>query len=159
MSAFKNTLRSGDQVFDIARQRRGIVSAQPRERSVMIAVIFDETTTPKPTYVGDLRFVVPGNGGKHEEDPPIEGTLPPRPETAQVPKPPRALKNFTEQGISYHEPRQQLIHPRDLMTPLMVLEEREGQIKKEMGALEERFKILRAESERNLKAIDVLKVV
>lgn len=153
MSAFKNTLRSGDQVFDIARQRRGIVSAQPRERSVMISVIFDETTTPKPTYVGDLRFVVPGNGGKHEDDPPIEGTLPPRPETAQVPRPPRP------EGMSIHEPRQQHLHPRDFFTPLMVLEEREEQIKKEMAGLEERFKILRAESERNLKAIDILKAV
>lgn len=146
MSDYKNTLRTGDQVLDVSTNRRGVVHAQPREKSVMISVIYDGTTTPRPLYVGDLRYIV---DGKPEEEAPIEGPLPMRPETAQPPRQPR--------GTSLHEPRQQMLHPRDLMTPLMVLEEREAQIKQEMSGLEERFKVLRAESERNLKAIAVLK--
>jgi hypothetical protein len=142
MSAFKNTLKSGDQVFDIARKRRGIVHAQPREKSVMISVIFDETTTPKPTYVGDLQFVVPGNGGKHEDDPPIEGELPPRPETAQVPRPTRPVPGFS--GSSSNSAINQLA-------------ERRVAIAHELDSMNGRAKELRAEDDKLARAIEVLK--
>ncbi len=141
MSAFKNTLRSGDQVFDVARKRRGIVHAQPREKSVMISIIFDETTTPKPTYVGDLRWIPTGEK-EPENDPPIEGELPPRPETAQVPRPPKPARVWV--GASENSAVNQLA-------------ERRLAIAGELDSMTKRATVLRTEDDKLARAIEVLK--
>jgi hypothetical protein len=79
---YKNTLRAGDKVWDVLRQRRGLVANNPRESSTGISVILDGNEAPTSIYVGNLRFIPPGNTNVHEDVPPIEGELPPVGQTA-----------------------------------------------------------------------------
>jgi hypothetical protein len=140
VSDFSNNLRVGDKVFDVELKLNGLVSIE-REKDRLTSVIFDGFVKSKRRDVAGLRLIV---NGKPEDVAPFDGELP-----ALEQKPVRT-------GMSYHEPRQQMIHPRELMTPLMILQEREEEIKKEMAGLEDRFKVLRAESSRNLNAIAAL---
>ena len=144
MSDYKNTLRTGDQVWDVIRKRRGVVDAQPREKSVLIAVILDGNTAPKSIYVGDLRYIEPGKKPEeHEDVPPIEGDLPPAPESYRQAKEPR-------------EPRAPRA-PAVQDSPTKHLEDRRAAIKVEMDAMTKRATELRAEDEKLEKAIAVLK--
>lgn len=146
MSAYKNTLRTGDQVWDIERKRRGLVSAQPREKSVMIAIIYDGITTPKPVYVGDLRYIEPGKKPEeHELVPPIEGDLPTRPETSQPPRPPRQPSHPVIRLVP--------------VTPLESMENRRATIKERRDSIQKEFVDLGKEDERLEQAIKVLRAV
>ncbi len=141
MSEYKNTLRTGDQVWDVVRKRRGVVDAQPREKSVLIAVILDGNTAPKSIYVGDLRYIVPG--GASEETPPIEGALPPAPESYRQVKAPRAPRAVRAPAVAD--------------SPTKHLEDRRAAIAAEMDTMTKRATELRAEDEKLEKAIAVLK--
>lgn len=85
MSDFKNTLRVGDQVFDVELARRGVVSVTS-EKKRFTKVIFDGLTNAKSRDVLGLRFIIPG--GKAEDDAPFTGELPPLDSPAPVPRQP-----------------------------------------------------------------------
>lgn len=132
---FNNNLLKDDVVFDVVRQRRGVVAMTPRqpEKAVTVAVIFDGTDTFRYIHVGQLRFWPPGEK-QYENVPPIDGELP-----------------VGGQAIAL-KPR-----PVFAVSALDAALERREQIKREMSHLEEEFRRLRVEDERLIKAIEVLK--
>ena len=73
MTEFHNNLRTGDQVFHVARKQRGIVDRDPSPKGRETRVIFDGMVNAKRADVLDLRLIV---NGVPEEHPPVDGEAP-----------------------------------------------------------------------------------
>lgn len=131
---FKNTLRTGDQVFDVKAKRRAVVYAQPRESSRNVSVMYDGTASSRYVDVMDLRFIPPGQK-EPEEVPPIEGEPPALVEKPAKPEAPAPKPSG----------------------PLQALEAALAKNKAEMVEHEMRFLALRGENDRIEKAIEALK--
>jgi hypothetical protein len=80
-----NNLRKDDRVIHVDTKRPGTVASQPREKSVMVSVLWQGTTAPQYVDVLKLRLVCAN--GQIDEHPPIDGEPPPRPAREMHPAP------------------------------------------------------------------------
>lgn len=79
-----NNLKKGDRVMHAVKKRFATISAQPRETSVLVQVIWDGTKAVQSAPVMDLRLIV---DGRPEDVPPVDGEPPGFKPKALLPRP------------------------------------------------------------------------
>ena len=126
MSPYCNNLQKGDVVLDVKSGRRGVVSMQPREKSLSAQVTLDGTNSVRTMRVKDLRLVLngtpedvaPHNGEWPVVDAPPAPAPAAAPDTAHIPPPPKPVTEMPDAEKTEASILQKLLNSEAGASPL-----------------------------------------